>query len=62
MLLSFTFNGVKKKYIIAEMGKRRSAFAPITRNLLRIPNMPGAYLQNSDGNRADLTAYYPQWD
>ena len=48
MLLSFTFNGTKKKYIIAEMGKRRSAFAPITRNLLKIPNMPGAYLQNSE--------------
>ena len=30
------------------MGKRRSAFAPITRNLLKIPNMPGAYLQNSE--------------
>lgn len=48
MLLSFTFNGIKKKYVIAEMGKRRSAFAPITRNLLRVPNMPGAYLQSSE--------------
>ena len=48
MLLSFSFNGVKKDYVIAERGKRRSAFAPITRNLLRVPNMPGAYLQGTE--------------
>lgn len=48
MLLSFSFNGIKKNYIIAERGKRRSAFAPVTRNLLRVPNMPGAYLQSSE--------------
>lgn len=48
MLLSFTFNGVKKDFVIAEKGKRRSAFAPIARNLITVPKVPGAYLQNSE--------------
>jgi predicted phage tail component-like protein len=48
MLFSFSFNGIKKDFVIAERGKRRSAFAPITRNLLTVPNMPGAYLQSSE--------------
>lgn len=55
MLLSFTFNGIKKDYVIAERGKRRSAFAPITRNLLRVPNMPGAYLQSSETEIRTIT-------
>ena len=48
MLLSFTFDGVKKDFIIAEKGKRRSAFAPVTRNLISVPKVPGAYLQSSE--------------
>ena len=55
MLLSFTFNGVKKEYVIAERGKRRTAFAPISRNLLTVPNMPGAYLQNSETDIRTIT-------
>jgi predicted phage tail component-like protein len=55
MLLSFTFNGIKKDFIIAERGKRRSAFAPITRNLLKVPNMPGAYLQSSETDVRTIT-------
>ena len=48
MLLSFTFDGIKKDFVIAEKGKRRSAVAPLTRNLINIPHMPGAYLQNTE--------------
>jgi predicted phage tail component-like protein len=44
MLFSLSFNGIKKDYLICERGKRRSAFAPIKRNLLPVPGVPGAYL------------------
>lgn len=50
MLLSFSFDGIKKDFIIAERGKRRTAFAPIARNLITIPKMAGAYLQSTDTN------------
>lgn len=48
MLLSLSFNGIKKDYLICERGKRRSAFAPIKRNLLSIPGMAGAYLESTE--------------
>lgn len=48
MLFSLSFNGIKKDYLICERGKRRSAFAPIKRNLLPIEGMPGAYLESTD--------------
>ncbi|WP_026581019.1 distal tail protein Dit [Bacillus sp. J33] len=48
MLFSLSFNGIKKDYLILERGKRRSAFAPIKRNLLQIPGRPGAYLESTD--------------
>ncbi|WP_236693908.1 distal tail protein Dit, partial [Sporosarcina globispora] len=48
MLLSFSFNGEIKPYLKCERGKRRSAFAPITRNLLSIPGLAGALLESTD--------------
>ena len=48
MLLSFSFDGIKKDFIIAERGKRRTAFAPIRRNFLNVPGMAGAYLQSTE--------------
>ncbi|MFS0864130.1 distal tail protein Dit [Fredinandcohnia sp. 179-A 10B2 NHS] len=48
MSYSLTFNGVKKPYITLGIGKRRSAFAPLTRNLLKMPGMAGAYLESTD--------------
>ncbi|USK43719.1 distal tail protein Dit [Cytobacillus oceanisediminis] len=48
MLFSLSFNGIKKDYLICERGKRRSAFAPIKRNLLTFPGMAGAYLESTD--------------
>src|SRR4051812_2513306 len=47
MLFSFSYDSIKKDYIICERGKRRSAFAPITRNLLSIPGMPGSFLEST---------------
>ena len=46
MLFSFNFDGEKKDYIICD-SKRRSAFAPIKRNLLYLPNRPGALLEST---------------
>lgn len=48
MLYSFSFNGIKKSYVISGRGKRRSAFAPVKRNLLTVPGVPGAYLESTD--------------
>lgn len=48
MLFSLSFNDEKKEYLICERGKRRSAFAPVRRNLLTIQGMPGAYLESTD--------------
>lgn len=50
MIYSFSFNGKRKDFIYCddEKGKRYSAFAPVTRNLLKIPGMKGAHLINTD--------------
>lgn len=46
MNLSFTFNGVKKDYLVC--GKKgRSAFAPITRNLIAVSGLPGSLLEST---------------
>ncbi|EJQ57718.1 distal tail protein Dit [Bacillus mycoides] len=41
---SFTFNGVRKDYLFILMGFNRPAWAPINRDLLSVPGMPGAHL------------------
>ncbi|MBP3038060.1 phage tail family protein [Bacillaceae bacterium Marseille-Q3522] len=48
MLLSFSFNGIKKTYMRMEPGRRKSVFSPVRRNLLRLPGMVGAYLDGTD--------------
>lgn len=50
MIYSFTFDGVRKDYIYCddEKGKRRSTFAPITRNFVTTPGRPGAMLRSTD--------------
>ncbi|MBX9972542.1 distal tail protein Dit [Cytobacillus firmus] len=50
MFLSFLFRGISKPFMFIESGKRRSVFAPLRRNLLSIPNMPGALLEGTDTN------------
>lgn len=46
---SFTFNGVRKDFIFCEDdGREQSVFAPLTRNLLTFPGMPGALLESTE--------------
>lgn len=45
---SFTFNGIKKPWVIMLRGRQKAPFAPLRRNLLVVPGMPGAYLQSTD--------------
>lgn len=47
MALSFSFNGIKKEYVICERGKVRQVYN-IKRNLLYIPGRIGAYLDGTD--------------
>ncbi|RNC96264.1 phage tail family protein [Lysinibacillus halotolerans] len=50
-LYSFSFGGIKKDWIYLEDDStERSAWAPISRNLLTIPGKPGAYLQSTTTN------------
>ncbi|NRG43289.1 phage tail family protein [Bacillus sp. CRN 9] len=48
MLNSLSFNSIKKTYLICEEGRKRSAFAPIKRNLFEVPGVAGAYLGSSE--------------
>ena len=45
---SFTFNGIKKSWIIMRQGREKAPFASLTRNVLTVPGMPGGYLQSTD--------------
>lgn len=46
---SFSFNGVRKDFIFCEEnGREQSVFAPLTRNLLTFPGMPGALLESTE--------------
>ncbi|WP_188859565.1 distal tail protein Dit, partial [Oceanobacillus indicireducens] len=44
---SLTFNGVRKSWLYLLRGRSKPPFAPVQRNLLSIPGMPGAHLQSS---------------
>ncbi|KFN02388.1 phage tail family protein [Bacillus clarus] len=44
---SFTFNKERKDFIQIENGWKRPAWAPLKRNLLQVPNYPGARLLNT---------------
>ncbi|MBY0157267.1 distal tail protein Dit [Cytobacillus oceanisediminis] len=46
--MGFTFNGIKKEYVVLLASERRPAFAPVKRNLLTVPGMPGAHLVSTD--------------
>lgn len=54
---SLTFNGIRKPWLYLLEGRQKAPFAPITRNLLRIPGRPGALLQSSETE--PLTIYQP---
>ena len=45
---SLIFNGIRKPWLYLLEGRQKAPFAPITRNLLRIPGRPGAILQSSE--------------
>ena len=42
------FNGIEKDYLVPLTGRRRSAWAPISRNLITVTGMPGAHLSHTD--------------
>ncbi|USK44653.1 distal tail protein Dit [Cytobacillus oceanisediminis] len=46
--MGFTFNGIRKEYVVLLASERRPAFAPLQRNLLSIPGMSGAHLVSSE--------------
>ncbi len=46
--MGFTFNGIKKEYVVLLASERRPAFAPVKRNLLTVPGMPGAHLVSTE--------------
>ncbi|UJW58736.1 phage tail family protein [Bacillus sp. A116_S68] len=45
---SFTFNGIRKEWLIATEGRSKPPFASIHRQTITVPGMPGAHLQRSD--------------
>src|SRR5690606_22439672 len=54
---SLTFNGIRKPWLYLLQGRQKAPFAPIARNLLRIPGRPGAILQSSETE--PLVIYQP---
>ncbi|MBG9550029.1 distal tail protein Dit [Cytobacillus firmus] len=46
--MGFTFNGIRKEYVVLLASERRPAFAPLQRNLLTIQGMPGAHLVSTE--------------
>lgn len=47
---SFVFNKKRKDFIKVLRGQKRPVWSPIKRNLLQVPNRPGAYLFNTTTN------------
>jgi predicted phage tail component-like protein len=45
--MSFSFNGEKRDYLKVLRGRKRPAWASVTRGLLIVPGKPGGYLQNT---------------
>ncbi|MBO1005603.1 distal tail protein Dit, partial [Pseudogracilibacillus auburnensis] len=41
------FNGIKKDYITVLRGRKRPPWAPVERDLITVPGMPGAYLSGT---------------
>ncbi|MED1510349.1 distal tail protein Dit [Bacillus proteolyticus] len=46
--LSFTFNNIRKDYIQMLVGRKRPSWAPIKRNLARVPHRPGAFFIHTE--------------
>ena len=42
------FNGIEKDYLVPLTGRRRSAWTPISRNLITVTGMSGAHLSHTD--------------
>ncbi|ARK32126.1 distal tail protein Dit [Halalkalibacter krulwichiae] len=47
MLKSLTFNNIKKPWLYLLQGRSKPPFAPVRRNIVTVPGMPGAHLQSS---------------
>ncbi|PFW88472.1 distal tail protein Dit, partial [Bacillus pseudomycoides] len=45
---SFTFNNQRKNFIQIEKGWKRPTWAPLRRNLVQVPNYPGARLLSTE--------------
>src|SRR5690606_27309679 len=41
-------NGIEKEYVVTLTGRRRSAWAPVSRTFVTVPGMPGAYLSQTE--------------
>jgi predicted phage tail component-like protein len=50
-----TFRGISKNYLKVLKGRKRSAWAPITRSILTIPGRPGGYLQDTQTSTRQIT-------
>ncbi|WLR54830.1 phage tail family protein [Mesobacillus subterraneus] len=46
--MSFMFNGQRRSYLKATRGSTRPAWAPVTRNLRKVPGRPGAYPESTE--------------
>ncbi|MCJ7983751.1 phage tail family protein, partial [Priestia sp. OVL9] len=45
---NFTFRNQRRSYLTVLRGRKRPAWAPVKRNLLAVPNRPGAYHKSTD--------------
>ncbi|MGJ9381812.1 distal tail protein Dit [Salipaludibacillus sp. CF4.18] len=52
---TITFNGIQKPWLIISQGKQRPPFAPINRNMLKVPGMKGAHLNRSEVDELPLS-------
>lgn len=46
--LNFTFNHIQKDYIQMLVGRKRPSWAPVKRNLVKVPHRPGAFFMNTE--------------
>jgi predicted phage tail component-like protein len=47
-MTSFTFNGERRDYLVVLKGRKRPPWAPVQRNILKVPGLSGGYLQNTE--------------
>jgi predicted phage tail component-like protein len=46
--MSFTFNGERRDYLVVLKGRKRPPWSPVQRNILKVPGLPGGYLQSTE--------------